>query len=188
MKSVTLQEMKPVGRVRYDGVAMALHWAIALLIIGLLALGWYMGDLPKGPARDWLFNLHTSFGTLTLLLVGVRILWRAGHRPPALAGIVPAWQHLASRVTHGLLYLMMAVMPLSGFIASNFGKGIIFFGMPLPRLGWPDRGISHFFNEIHETSAILLVSLIGLHVLAALWHHFVQKDRVLRRMLPGQSV
>lgn len=180
--------MKNTLKTRYDNVAITLHWLIAILIIGMLALGWYMTDLPKGPEKNYLFNLHKSFGVVTLVLVFIRIFWRLGHRPPALMGAIPAWMHKASNGMHHLLYLAMAVMPLSGFIGSNFGKkGIIFFGIPLPKLGFPSHLVSKLMDATHSTTAWVIAILAGLHLLAALYHQFILKDKLVQRMLPGST-
>jgi cytochrome b561 len=180
--------LKKTLKTRYDNVAITLHWLIAILIIGMLALGWYMTDLPKGPERNYLYNLHKSFGVVTLVLVFIRIFWRLGHRPPALLGAIPAWMHKASNGMHHLLYLAMAVMPLSGFIGSNFGKrGIVFFGIPLPKLGFPSHTVSKLMDATHSTTAWVIAILAGLHLLAALYHQFILKDKLVQRMLPGST-
>lgn len=88
---------------RYNRVAIALHWLLAALIIAMLALGWYMGGLPKGPERAGLFNLHKSVGTVVLLLVAFRLLWRAGHRPPGWNTGVSALRHRFAAGGHFLL-------------------------------------------------------------------------------------
>src|SRR5947209_7278888 len=117
---------------RYSRPAMILHWLIAILIFILFGLGWYMVGIPKHtPAVGFFYNLHKSIGIVAGLLSAGRIVWRLRHRPPALPGHLPPWQIALSSAGHYLLYLAMAIMPLSGFIASNFRKtGIVFFGIP----------------------------------------------------------
>ena len=173
---------------RYSGTAMLLHWMVALFLLVLIGLGWYMVGIPRGtPERAYFYNLHKSIGVTAALLIALRILWRITHPPPALPATMPQWQQRAARLTHFLLYVCIIVMPLSGFIASNFTKfGVTYFGVPLPILGWEDRAIYGVFNSIHVFTSYLLVALIALHVLAALKHLAVDHDLVFQRMWPGR--
>jgi cytochrome b561 len=172
---------------RYDRTAMALHWLVALLILALTGLGWYMVGIPKGtPPVKLFYNLHKSIGIVAGLLIAGRIAWRIRHRPPAPPFSLPKWQIVLADIGHRLLYVSMVVMPLSGFIASNFRKtGIIFFGMQLPPLGWEDKEIYSIFNLLHVCTSYVLVTLIALHLLAAL-KHALDRDGVIRRMLPAR--
>ncbi len=180
------QEQPSSGR--YSGIAMLLHWTVALFLLVLIGLGWYMVDIPRGtPERAYFYNLHKSIGVTAALLIAIRIIWRIAHPPSALPASMPQWQQLAARLNHFLLYACIIVMPLSGFIASNFTRfGVTYFGVPLPILGWEDRAIYGVFNSIHVYTSYLLVALIALHVLAALKHLVVDKDRVFHRMWPGR--
>ena len=114
---------------RYSSTAIVLHWLIALLLAGQFAFGWYLGEIPRGvPARGYFVNLHKSTGLLIGLLILVRIGWRLTHKPPPLYNTVPRWQQQAATATHYLLYVLMMVMPLSGYLASNVSKhGVNFF-------------------------------------------------------------
>ena len=183
--------VEPVKAVsaRYTWQAMLLHWLIALLIIGMLWLGYSIEDIPRNtPARAFYVNLHKSFGLLTLVLVLLRWGWRATHRTPALPSTMSRWETLAATWTHRLLYLCILLQPLSGYLGSSFSKfGVKFFGIPLPQWGWDDKAIRSVFNEIHATVAIVLVVLIGLHVLAALKHLLIDRDQIFQRMLPLRS-
>lgn len=171
---------------RYSWQAMLLHWSIALLIMGMLYLGYSLEDIPRNtPERAFYVNLHKSFGVLTLVLVLLRWAWRARHPPPPLPSHMPRWEILAATWSHRLLYLCMLLQPLSGYLASSFNKyGIKFFGLPLPQWGWEDKEIRSVFNEVHATVAVLLLVLIGIHVLAALKHLLFDRDRIFQRMLP----
>jgi cytochrome b561 len=173
-------------RSSYDTGSIIFHWLIGILILGLIVVGWYMGTLPRGPERtDWV-NLHKSFGTIVLFLVALRIVWRSRFQkkpeftePPKQRKIVEVW--------HILLYVFITVMPLSGFLASNFNRGIIFFGVALPPLFEPNKPVARFFNEVHEISAWIITILVVGHIAAALWHRVVKKDDVLQRMLPTKN-
>lgn len=175
---------RPVDRYRLP--AVALHWLIALLILGMLCLGYYMTDIPKGtPERAFYFNLHKSFGILAAVLILVRLGWRLSNVVPPLPGSMAAWQASAARLNHRLLYVCMVLMPATGYISSSFNKfGIKFFGLQLPNWGWEDKYLRELFVDFHHAIAVLFVTLIVIHVLAALKHAFVDHDQVFRRMLP----
>ncbi len=170
--------------VRYTGAAVCLHWIMVLGIATMFGLGWYMTDLPKGPDRSWFFALHKSIGLTVAGLAVIRLVWRISHRPPVLPLVLPAWQAVAAGITHYGLYVFMFLQPVSGYISSSFsGYETAYFGIPLPAWGWKDKALNHLFNDIHESSSIALLSLIGLHAAGALWHAF-RRDGVVRRMLP----
>lgn len=173
---------------RYTWQAIVLHWLLAVLIIGMLALGYSLEDIPRNtPARGFYVNLHKSFGVLALVLVLVRLGWRLGHRPPPPAPGMPRWQAVAAAWSHGLLYLCILLQPLSGYLASSFGKyGVKFFGIELPNWGWEDKALRGFFGEVHGAVGFALAVLIAIHVLAALKHLLIDRDQVFQRMLPGR--
>ena len=173
---------------RYDRVAIALHWLIAVGVIGQIALGWWMIDIPKQPAgvRAWWFNVHKSVGMTLAALIVLRILWRVLHRPPPLPAQVPSWQAGAARASHFLLYACMVVMPLAGYLGSTFsGYPIKLYGLTLPAWGWRDDAAKDFFSALHLTTACIFMGLIALHVAAALKHGLLDRDGVFTRMWPG---
>lgn len=176
---------------RYNTVAMALHWLIAISIIALLVVGKYMHGLPNDdPNKFALYQLHKSFGIAVLVLTVVRIFWRLGHPVPALPGTMPGWQKWASHIVHFSLYALMLAIPLSGWaVASSSSSGVptILFGLvELPHLPvGTDHDTHEFYEEVHELLGNLMILLLIGHVVAALKHHFVDKDTVLARMLPG---
>jgi cytochrome b561 len=173
---------------KYTWQAMLLHWELAVLVVGMLALGFSLEDIPRNtPERGFYVNLHKSFGVLALVLVLLRITWRVTHKPPPLEASLPRWQAVAAAWSHRLLYLCILLQPLSGYLASSFGKyGVKFFGVELPNWGWEDKALRGFFGGVHGFVAMALVVLIAIHVLAALKHLLVDRDQVFQRMLPGR--
>jgi len=173
---------------RYTWQAIALHWLVALLIIGMLWLGFSLEDIPRNtPARGFYVNLHKSFGVLVLLLVLLRLGWRATHPAPPLPERMPRWQVWAAGWSHKLLYVFMLTQALSGYLGSSFGRfGVKFFGIPLPQWAWESKAVQSFFGTIHGVVAVTLLVLVALHVAAALKHLLVNRDQVFQRMWPGR--
>lgn len=170
---------------KYTRVAMLLHWTTVLLVAALFALGWFMVELPKGPARGYYFAMHKSLGLCAFVLVWLRVAWRLGHRPPPLPDSVPRWQAHLARGVHATFYVLLVMQPLSGYLSSCFsGYATSWFGLPLPSWGWRDAPLNEFFTELHVLCSITLLVLIGVHVLGFL-SHLVSGERALsRRMLP----
>ncbi len=172
---------------QYTRTAIWLHWSIAILLLSQFAFGWYLQEIPRGvPERSYFVNLHKSTGILIGLLILVRLGWRLTHKPPPLPDTIPRFQQRIASATHILLYVLMIVMPLSGYIASNFSKwGVKFFNaITFPPWGVEDKFIYAVFNQTHKVASWLLLVLIILHVLAGLKHLFIDRDRVFSRMLP----
>jgi cytochrome b561 len=172
---------------RWGATARLLHWGTALLIIGLVAVGLLMQELPNSLFKLKVYAWHKSFGLTVLALVLVRLGWRLfDPRPPYPAGM-PAWQQRLSSIAHGLMYLLIIAMPLSGWLynsAANFP--LRWFGLfGLPSLAAPDPELKQLARLLHAWGFYLLGLLFTLHVGAALHHHFVKRDTTLARMLPG---
>lgn len=170
----------------YTRTAIALHWLIAVCLFGQILFGWYLDEIPRGtPARSWYVNLHKSFGLTLGLLIVFRLYWRVKHPPPPLPMTMPAWQRFAAGVSHRALYACMLIMPISGYIASNFSKyGVRLFNLVLlPPWGIEDQRIYAFFNGTHVAVSYGFVALIFLHVASGLGHA-VLRDGVFRRMWP----
>jgi cytochrome b561 len=169
----------------YTSTAKALHWGTALLIFGLLGLGFYMADLPLSPYKLQLYSWHKWAGVSLWLLVLVRLFWRATHRPPALPSHMGPLERLAAHAGHGLLYLLLLAIPLSGWLMGS-AKGIstVWFGvLPLPDLIGKDKELGKLLQTLHWMLNMAMVAVLLGHVGAALKHHFINKDDVLRRML-----
>jgi len=176
------------AQTRYTRTAILLHWLIAAAILGQIMLGWYVDDIPRNtPARAWWVNLHKSIGLTIGLLIVLRLAWRWLHRPPELPPFMPGWERASARLSHWALYACMLIMPLSGYIASNFSKwGVKFFNaVPLPPWGVDDKHIYAIFNGTHVVTSYIFVALIAVHVIGAL-RHAVRRDGVVRRMWPAQ--
>lgn len=167
----------------YNRPAVVLHWLLALMIFSALPLGFYMHDLPLSPGKLQLYSYHKWLGITVLWLAGVRVVWRLLKEvPPPLP--VPRWQQIAAAATHGLLYLLLFAVPLSGWMMSS-AKGFttVYFGvLPLPDLLGKDKALGDVLMELHESLNFVLIALLGLHVAAALKHHFIDRDETLVRM------
>ena len=179
---------------RYTSVAVTLHWVIALLILGQIAGGFYMHNLPNAaPAKFDLYQLHKSFGFSILALTAIRLAWRLTHRPPALPAAMPGWQKLAARTTHWLFYALLFLTPLAGWAMVSVSPLEVptrWFGLfeisHLPFLnGVTDRAAAEdAFIGVHEFLAKSILFLLVLHVGAALKHGLIDKDGVLCSMTP----
>ncbi len=190
---------------KYTKTAIMLHWLIALGIVAMFGLGWYMSELPKeGPKamtydlfdlgiytwqlseevspRTFYFNLHKSIGVTLLALIVFRVYWRLTHQPPALLASMQAWEKKLATLGHKALYVLMLAVPVSGLIMATYSKyGVKWFGVPLIP-GLDDKAMRENFVEVHEIAGIILLVIIIVHSLAALKHKFIDKDGTLKRM------
>ena len=177
---------------RYNGFSIALHWLLALALVGIFSVGLYMADLPFSPQRLKLYNWHKWAGITILMLSALRLIWRLSHKPPALPQSVtlgmPSWQMQAYHATHGLMYALFFIVPLVGWAYSSAaGFPIVLFGvLPLPDFVSASKPLAEMIKPWHQYSAFALAGLVLLHVAAALKHHFIDKDGLLQRMLPGK--
>ena len=168
----------------YTRTAKSLHWLMALLLIGLLALGFYMHDLPLSPETLQLYAWHKWAGVSAFLLVLLRLSWRLAHTPPPLPAGMSRTMQLAAHGGHLLLYGLMIVIPLSGWLMSS-AKGFqtVWFGvLPIPDLIGKDKATGELLALVHKSLNLLFVAAILGHVAAALKHHFIDKDGLLDRM------
>lgn len=174
---------------RYTTTALLLHWLMALLLVGLFAVGLYMVDLPLSPQKLKIYSWHKWAGVTAFLLVLARLAWRLGHPPPALPPAMPSWQKTVAHGMHHLLYLLMIAIPISGWLMSS-AKGFqtVYFGvLPLPDLLAKNKELGETLAEVHELLANGLALLVLAHIGAALKHHLLDRDDVLSRMLPFLS-
>ena len=171
---------------RYTNTAILLHWLIALLIFVAFPLGLYMSDLKLSPTKLQLFSYHKWIGITVLVLAVVRVLWRATHKAPALPDSISRLQQIASHIVHGLLYVLLFAVPLSGWLMSS-AKGfqtVLFGVLPLPDLVGKDKELGHVLETVHQSLNYILLLLVLLHVAALIKHRFIDKDDILTRMLP----
>lgn len=174
---------------RYSSLSLALHWLILALLVAVYACMELREFWPKGSdPRELLKSWHFMLGLSVLALVSVRIAGRLAGTIPPITPTPPVWQMRFAKLIHLALYAFMIAMPILGWtLLSASGKPIPFFGLVLPPLVLPDKGLAAQVKEIHETIATIGYFLIGLHALAALFHHYVVKDDTLRRMLPSRG-
>ncbi len=170
----------------YPCLMRLLHWIIGLLIIGLLALGFYMSDLPNTPDKFAIYGLHKSLGIVVLGLVIVRVLTRLRATVPAPMTTHRKWEVGLAHAIHAVFYVSMIGMPLSGWAMSSAGgHPVVLFGIPLPPLVGEDKALGQAMRDLHGLFADVFVVTIGLHVAGALKHHFIDRDGTIARMLPG---
>jgi len=168
---------------RYDVVAKALHWSIALLILAQFVIAWTMPDVHKGTLPVGELAWHVVVGVLIMLLVAVRIVWRI-VRPPVTTGVESGLQHRIAQATLGLLYLLMAVVPMLGWAnasSRDWSVGLC-TGFTLPKIMATGDRLGHQLGDVHSVLGWTMLALVGLHVAAALYHHLVLKDDTLQRM------
>jgi cytochrome b561 len=177
---------------RYGAIAMTLHWVMAAIIVGLVAVGLYMARLPDvgfDKTKITLIIYHKAFGILVLALVVVRLAWRVGSILPRLVEGLPEWQMVAARFVHLCFYALMLALPITGWLMSSAaGFPVSFFGwFNLPDLIAYSERRFQFFLALHQWLGYTLIPFIAVHVAAAVGHHFVYRDATLRRMLPSRA-
>lgn len=172
----------------WNAPAKFFHWLIAALIIVQIALGLAAVSWALSPTKLNLFFWHKSIGVTVLLLVALRLLWRFTNPVPVLPADMPAWERHAAHASHFLLYAAMVGLPVSGWMLSS-ASGVpfrIFGEIPLPSIVSVDKETAELAKQIHHAIFFLLCLLLIAHVGAALRHHYVKHDDVLKRMLPFQ--
>lgn len=178
--------MNPDHDHRHHRLSIGLHWLMLVLLVAVYALIELRGIFPKGSAaRDLIKTWHFMLGLTVFALVFVRLAARLGTRLPPITPSPPRWQHALAASMHLALYLFLLTMPLLGWLTlSAKGKPIPFFGLELPALIGADKTLAGNLEELHQTIGTLGYWLIGLHALAALYHHYFMRDDTLLRMLP----
>jgi cytochrome b561 len=173
---------------RYTTPAIALHWLLAVMIVGSFAFGLYMTSLPFSPMRLKYYNWHKWAGIVILTLSALRLLWRLTHRPPP-EPTMPAWQRSGAHAAHWALYLLFFAVPLVGWAYSSAaGFPIVVFGvLPLPDFVPVDKALAETLKPWHGWLAYTLAAVVVLHVAAALKHQWIDRDRLLARMWPARG-
>ena len=168
----------------YDGVAIALHWITALLVVVNFALAETWDYFAK-PTQLWMQSLHISFGVLLAAAIVARLFWRLlpGHQVPSLE---VGWVKKASKGTHYLLYALLVTIVVLGFLLQwSRGHPVSLFRLDIPGpFGQQPRPVRHQIQELHNYAAWTIIIIAALHAAAALYHHYAMKDRVLARMFP----
>jgi cytochrome b561 len=166
--------------------AKLFHWVIAALILIQITLGLTAASWRLSPTKLNLFVWHKSTGMLILALVVLRLLWRLANPSPTLPAEMPLWERRAAQGSHFLLYALAVALPLTGWIVSSASKVPfqIFWTIPLPAIVSPDKGTADLAALAHLSLFVLLAAVLTAHIGAALRHHYVKRNDVLRRMLP----
>ena len=171
----------------YGTISKIWHWTVLVIVIVMLAIVSKSTDLPEGPERLELILLHASFGLLLLFILSARLIWRWLNITPAKMPHVPIWQHVVSRTVHYGLYIMLFVQVFNGMARfATAGYKVPFFG--LFEVGFPmekDEALNELIGDLHGIFPIVILVLLGIHILAAVYHHFWLKDDTLRRMTSG---
>lgn len=193
---MTASAVRPLPAPRYGWVAIVLHWTIGLGILAMLVMGLAMTHGPLAPQQKFqLYQLHKSIGLTILVAAVLRLLWRFTHRPPPLPGDMPRWEKGAAEGTHVLLYALMIGMPIVGWALVSVAPlnipTVLYGIVPWPHIpltawfGWNKAQASAVLASLHAYGGYALIALFLLHAGAALRHHLVIRDGVLRRMVPG---
>ena len=171
---------------RYGAAAQTFHWMIAALIVTQFTLAYMADDLPIGAHKLALLARHKSFGMTVLMLAILRLLWRLMHRPPELPDHMTSLERKLARATHIAFYVLLFAMPLTGWMMSSAKNySVSWFGLfTWPNLIGKNEAAFNFLHSTHEVLSDVLLAIAVLHILAALKHHFWNKDNVLLRMLP----
>jgi cytochrome b561 len=168
---------------KYSNTLIALHWILALLIAGMLTVGWYMASIAEKPQSAILFTAHKSTGLIVAALVLFRLTWRLTHKSPPLPTTIPKVQAFTARMVHWLLYVCMICMPLTGAIGTAFGKkNLVFFNYQFPRFVEQNDYINKLSFSLHQTIAWIFLTLIVMHIFAAMWHLLVKRDEIFNRI------
>ena len=172
----------------WGSLARAFHWGLGLVIVCMISYGWWMNHIPARADRFFYRSIHADIGYLVLLLMVLRVIWRAVNPAPALPADTPRWQRIAAQVSHWALYAVTILVAMLGWAHSgartpNYSD---WFGLfRVPQITSPDKEAAAAYEDRHIFFAYVLLALIVIHLVAALWHHFVKRDRVTGRMIDG---
>lgn len=173
---------------QWGSLAKTLHWLVALLVVGMILVGLTLDVFPY-KTKIQMIGIHKSIGATLLALMALRIVWRVVNPTPALPTGTPGWQKLLAGLVHFALYVLVIAMAVSGWLYSNSaGYDVSWFGLfPLPALTGENESLHDLVHEVHELGAWALIVALLLHIGGALKHHFINKNDVLARMVPGMK-
>jgi cytochrome b561 len=176
----------------WGSVSRWFHWTLGIAIIGVIGYGWWMNHFTARADRFFYRSIHADIGYVVLLLAVVRLIWRGINPTPALPDDMPPWQRIVARATHLLLYLVTILVAMLGWAMSgarppdqNYASWFGLFNVP--QFTSPDKVAAGAYEDRHILFAYVLLALIVLHVAAAVWHHFIRRDRVAMRMVGGEA-
>lgn len=173
----------------WGSVSRWFHWGLGVVVIGMLGYGWWMNHIAARPDRLFHRSIHADIGYVVLLLMVVRLIWRAMNPTPAPPPGSPLWERVAATISHGALYAVTIVVALLGWAHSGAHTPdyASWFGLfRVPQFTSPDKDNADFFEHWHIWIAYVLIGLVTLHILAALYHQFVRSDDVASRMITGE--
>ncbi|HEY0234658.1 MAG TPA: cytochrome b [Afipia sp.] len=179
------------GKRAWGIVSRMFHWGLGVLIIGMIAYGWWMNHFPARPDRFFYRSIHADIGYALLLLMALRLIWRTTNPAPALPAQTPGWERMLARANQGALYLMTFVVAILGWAHSGAAARpyASWFGLfNVPQFTSTDRAAARLYEDYHIYGAYILLALIVLHTLSALYHHFIRRDRVLKAMVDGRPI
>lgn len=171
----------------YGSVSKFFHWAIFILILGMIIYGFVLGDFPKA-WKALGYNIHKLIGLTVLILMVLRMIWAFMNPKPKLPSKTPLWQIAAERLMHFSFYLVLLAMPIVGWImavAANKPPKLFGYSLTLPIA--PNEVLAKQMGLTHEILAYVIIAMVVLHVGAALKHHYINKDNILKRMMPGKN-
>ena len=166
------------------------HWVLGVAIIGMIAYGWGMNHFPARADRFFYRTIHADIGYVVLLLMVLRVIWRAINPAPPLPAGTPRWQRIAAQFSHWAMYATTILVALLGWAHSGAHTPDYadWFGLfRVPQITSPDKAAAAAYEDRHIFFAYVLLALIAIHVAAALWHHFLKRDRVTSRMFDGAA-
>ncbi|MDB5652601.1 MAG: cytochrome [Tardiphaga sp.] len=174
----------------WGSLSRALHWGLGVAIIFMLAYGWWFNHLAPRPVRFFHRSIHADIGYLILLLMALRLIWRALNPVPALPAGSPRWERVLASAGHWALYVVTMVVALLGWAHSGAHKPdyASFFGwFRVPQFTSTDKAMADLYEDLHIYAAYLLIALVVIHIAAAAYHRFIKRDNVMARMVTGQS-
>lgn len=174
---------------KWGGISQLFHWGMFVILVGLYTIAYIMQDLPNDETKWWLYGIHKEVGVTMLILVAARLWWREANPIPLDSTKAPHWQNLLGRANVIILYILLFTFPLSGLLMSLLGgHNVNYFGLfTIPALSEDSTPVGSLLHATHIYCSYLLIAFVAAHIAAGLYHHFILKDTILKRMLPAHS-